>query len=255
MTHKTVIVYTCCHTDPDVSNERFSWLGELIYDVRPDYTVDLGDFYDMRSLNSFDGRNPEQVVSQNYEKDILKGEDAQERIRHRIKKNKVRRPAYFGFEGNHEYRIKKAISLDPRLKGDKHGLSFNHLKTDYWYDEYHEYKNNGPTSHVYDGILYAHYVSSGNFGSAMSGDYHAHNLLKKTLKSTTVGHSHRRNIYFRDDAKAIGLVAGCYKGAEESWAGQSNKEWWKGVVIKRSLDNGYYEPQFISYNELKEAYS
>ena len=42
---------------------------------------------------------------------------------------------------------------------------------------------------------------------------------------------------FKDDAfpsPSIGLVAGCFKGGQEGWAGQANLEWWKGVVIKRN---------------------
>ena len=53
---KTAIVFSCAHADPSVGNERFDWLGELIYDVNPNYVIDLGDGADMRSLNTFDGR-------------------------------------------------------------------------------------------------------------------------------------------------------------------------------------------------------
>lgn len=251
---KTVLVYTCAHTDPDVPNDRFLWLGNLIYDIRPDYVVSLGDHNDLRSLNTFDTRYPGKVSTQSYEKDIDHGNDAEEKLRHKVKKNKVKRPAYFGFEGNHEYRIKKAIATDPRIGGDKFGISFKHLQTDYWYDEYHEYEYEAPKIYSYDGIDYAHYIASGNMGNPMSGEFHASNLLKKRMSSATVGHSHLRNVYFRDDTKKIGLVAGCFKGAEETWAGQSNDSWWKGVVIKRNVDNGYYDPEFISLERLKEEY-
>ena len=67
---KTAIVYSCAHSDPDTNNERFDWLGELIYEVNPNYIIDLGDGADMRSLNSFDTKSPEAIVSQSYEKDI-----------------------------------------------------------------------------------------------------------------------------------------------------------------------------------------
>ena len=255
MAGKTVIVWTCAHSDPKVSNERFDWLGRLIYDIRPDYCVDLGDFWDMRSLNTYDTRYPESYSAQSYEKDIDHGNDAQERIRHVIKKNKVKRPSYFGFEGNHEYRIKKAIKVDPRLAGDKHGISFSHLETGRWYDDYHEYEHDAPAVATYDGVDYAHYISGGNYGTALSGEHHAYNLLKKRMNSATVGHSHKRNIYFRDDAKKIGLVAGCFTGAPESWAGQANDEWAVGVWVLRNLENGFYEPQWISIQALEEEYA
>jgi hypothetical protein len=50
------------------------------------------------------------------------------------------------------------------------------------------------------------------------------------------------------------LVAGCYKGSEETWAGQANRDWWKGCVIKREISNGMYEPEFVSLKRLKEMY-
>ena len=67
---KTAVVYTCAHADPEVSNERFTWLGEMIYDIKPDYVIDLGDGADMKSLNSYDTKYPTAIASQNYEKDV-----------------------------------------------------------------------------------------------------------------------------------------------------------------------------------------
>jgi hypothetical protein len=254
---KTAIVWSCSHAQPGVSNERYTWLGNLIEDIKPDYVVDLGDGADMRSLNSFDSKSPKAVVSQSYEQDIEVYNDAQSRIWDRYKLSKKKRPFRIGFEGNHENRIKKAISLDPRIEGQKYGVSFKHLQTDHWFDEYHEYQNNGPAIETYDGVSYAHYFSAGNFGTAMSGIHHAYSLLMARNSSATCGHSHKRSIYFKDGSfpnPIIGLVAGCFKGAEEDWAGQSQDNWWKGVIVKREIYNGYYEPQFISINQLKKSY-
>ena len=91
----------------------------------------------------------------------------------------------------------------------------------------------------------------------MSGEHHAYSLIKKRHSSITVGHSHRRHIYFKDDAfpnPSIGLVAGSFKGGQEAWAGQANLEWWKGVVIKRNINNGAYDPEFVSLERLKAEY-
>ena len=254
---KTAVVLTCAHASPEVSNERFDWLGSFLYDLRPDYVVDLGDGADMKSLNSYDTRKPQAIVAQSYEKDIECYNDAQERIRHKFKRHKRKRPAFYGFEGNHEHRIKKALEVDPRLEGLRHGISFSHLNTNRFFEEYHEYENSAPSISEYDGVSYAHYFSSGNYGTAMSGEHHAYNLIKKRHSSATCGHSHKRNVFFKDDAyptPSIGLVAGCYKGANEGWAGQANSEWWKGVIIKRNIENGWYDPEFVSIQRLKEMY-
>lgn len=255
---KTVLVIPDAHADPSVPNDRFSWLGEFIYDLKPDYVVDIGDGADMRSLNSFDTRYPQAIVSQSYEADIESYNDAQERLRWKFRHNKKKRPAWYGFEGNHENRIKKAIAHDPRLEGDRYGISFSHLETNYWFDEYHEYEHSAPAIHDYDGVSYAHFFGAGNYGTPVSGVHHAYTLLQNRNHSSTCGHSHKRSLYFKDSAhpkSIIGLVVGCYKGAPESWAGHANREWWSGVVVKRELENGVYEPSFYSYNWLKNEYT
>lgn len=255
--NKTVIVYTCAHATPEVGNERFSWLGDLIEDIKPDYVVDLGDGADMKSLNSYDSRYPQAIVSQSYERDIDAYNEAMDRIWGRYKVSKKKRPYRIGFEGNHEHRIKKAIATDPRLEGDRFGVSFSHLQTDHWFDEYHEYDNSAPAMAVYDGVLYAHYVASGNFGSAMSTKHHGSSLVDKLAHSATVGHSHKFHYFRKAEARPYplnGLVAGCFKGSDEAWAGQANREWTKGVVIKRYVDNGDYDLQWVSMKALEQAY-
>jgi hypothetical protein len=254
---KTVVVYSCAHSDPSVGNERFDWLGSFLYDLRPDYVVDLGDGADMKSLNTYDTRYPKAIVSQSYEADIETYNDSQERIRHPFKKAKRKRPAFIGFEGNHEHRIKKAIATDPRLEGQKYGVSFSHLQTKYWFDEYHEYHNSAPALADYDGVLYGHYVSSGNYGTAMSTKHHGYSLVEKLACSATVGHSHKFNYYAKVDARPTplhGLVVGCFKGAEEGWAGQANAEWRKGLVVKRCLANGDYDIEWVSMKRLEAEY-
>jgi len=253
----TAIVFSCAHADPSVGNERFQWLGELIYDINPTYVIDLGDGADMKSLNSYDSRNPQSVVTQNYQADIDAYNDSQEKLRAKSNLRKYKKPVWIGFEGNHENRIKKAIQHDPRVEGDRYGISFSHLQTDHWFDEYHEYANSAPSLVHYDGVLYGHYVSSGNFGTAMSTKHHGYSLVEKLACSATVGHSHKFHYYHKADAcpyPVNGLVVGCYKGKEEKWAGQANREWRHGVVIKRQVSNGNYDMQWVSLSSLEKEY-
>jgi hypothetical protein len=166
-------------------------------------------------------------------------------------------PDWYVFEVNHENSIKKALAHDPRIEGSRYGVSFQHLQTDHWFDEYHEYENSAPAIADYDGVSYSHYFSSGNYGTATSGTHHAYSVLQNRNYSSTCGHSHKRSIYFKDGAHPrgiIGLVAGCFKGKSEGWAGQANREWWTGVIVKREIEQGIYEPQFISLKTLEQMY-
>lgn len=257
MTKKTVVVLSCGHADPSVPNDRYSWLGEFLYDLKPDCVVDLGDGADMRSLNTYDSTRPTALVSQSYERDINHYNDAMDRMRHKFRYHKRKQPFYIGFEGNHEHRIKKAIAHDPRLEGQKYGVSFSHLQTSHWFDDYHEYKNSAPALAEYDGVTYAHYIASGNYGTAMATKNHGGSLVEKLACSTTVGHTHKFDYHYKGDARPYpihGLVAGCFKGAEETWAGQANSEWRKGFVVKRELESGDYDLEWVSMERLKQAY-
>lgn len=392
---KTTLVFSCSHADPSSPNDRFSLLGNMIYEIKPDMVIDLGDGADMKSLNTYDTKYPKQVVTQSYEKDIDCYNDAQERLRWKFRHLKRRKPTWIGFEGNHECfqahteifvrgkgwvpapavekgdyvmslggvwdkvqethrlwhegpmvsyknqtgefsvtpnhrvyyygsfgkifvkkanetpfeldlpvpvpygikrgkfkkhmtdsikdwvycitvsggnflarqggvsvytgncRIKKAIEVDPRLEGQKLGVSFRHLQTDHWFDEYHEYENGGPAIADYDGVSYAHYFSAGNYGTAVSGLHHAYTLIQNRNHSSTCGHSHKRSLYFKDSAHPntiIGAVVGHFKGKDETWAGQSNRDWWRGVLVKRNVENGVYDPEWWSYKRIEETF-
>lgn len=254
----TAVVFSCAHVKPKQKLDRFKWLGNLIFDVRADYVVDLGDFSDIASLSSHDTRYPKTIVNQNYQQDIESTQEAQFLLREQFVRRKRKKPYWFGFEGNHENRISKALAYDPRLEGKKYGVSFEHLRTNYWYDEYHRYKNSAPAIREYDGVYYSHFISSGNYGTALSGIHHGYALTQKMAASCSVGHSHKRSYYVKQEAKPNpihGLVVGCYKGSDEDWAGQSNGEWWRGVCIKRNLNKGNYDLQFVSIEQLEKDYS
>ena len=261
MTSKTAIIWTCGHDRPEVSKERYEWLGKLIEDIKPDYTVDLGDGAEMASLNSFDKVNPKAIVAQSYEADVESYNKSQDILWGRFRKSKKKRPYRIGFEGNHEHRITTAIKFDPRLEGSKggrFGISMSHLQHDKWFDDYHYYDKSEPAIAEYDGVKYAHWMKPNNGRQPMGGDNHARNLATKMGASCTVGHSHFRNIAFLDGTGYgkghIGLVAGCFKGSDEQWAGQSNKLWAKGVVIKRNICDGMYDPEWVSMDALRKEY-
>jgi len=251
---KTAVVFSCAHADPSISNERFSWVGEFLYDLRPELVLDLGDGADMRSLNTYDERNPKRVVAQSYQGDVESYNDSQERLRWKFRHAKKKKPYWIGFEGNHEYRIQKALAHDPRLEGEKYGVSFRHLQTEEWFDQYHGYENGAPSIARYCGVDFAHFFSSGNYGSATSGIHHAYTIINNRHNSSVCGHSHKRDLYFKDGAGSIGMVVGCLKGGKESWAGQANNEWWHGLVVMRDIEGGVFEPEFVSLKQIREMY-
>ena len=140
------------------------------------------------------------------------------------------------------------------MEGSKYGVSFGHLQTSKYFDEYHEYEHGAPSIARYNGVDFSHFFSSGNFGTATSGIHHAYTVINNRHNSSVCGHSHKRDLYFKDAPGSIGTVVGCFKGHEESWAGQANKEWWHGCVMMHDVEDGRFEPEFVSLKRLERLY-
>jgi 3',5'-cyclic AMP phosphodiesterase CpdA len=238
------------HAHPDHANERFEWLGKLIVDLRPDVIVNLGDMADMPSLCSYD-KGTKGFEGRRYKKDIEVTLDAQERMFTPIKKAKKKRGRYVFCVGNHEERINRATSADAVLDGTI-SLDDLHLKEHGW--EVIDFLR--PV--VVDGIAYSHYFTSGVMGRPVGGENPAKTLLNKQHMSVTAGHTHTLDFASTTTAsgqRIMGLVAGAYVDHESGWNNpQSEALWWSGVVIKRHVEDGSYDPQFVSIEALRKEY-
>jgi hypothetical protein len=246
---KTHLIIPDSHAHPDHHNKRYEWLGELICDVKPDVVIDIGDWWDMASLCSYD-KGTKSFEGRRYKKDIEAGLDAQERMFAPIKRAKRKRPRFIRTLGNHENRIEKAISRDPILEGT---IGTSDLQSkEYGWEEYPFL-----TPAEVDGVLYQHYFTSGIMGRPISGERHAQSLILKQLTSCTQGHSHLFDYCVRSDArgqKIHGCVVGVYQDYEADFAGPANKLWNPGVVVKRGVENGSYDVEHISLARLRKEY-
>jgi len=181
--------------------------------------------------------------------------DFDEKLWAPIRKLKKRMPRSVYLIGNHEQRIHKAVDIQPELEGV---VSFNDLDLKKNYDEVVHYEGLTPGTIEVDGIHYAHYFTSGLMGRPISGDIRpAHTLLLKRHVSSTQAHSHSLDFGIQatgDGRKIMGMFAGCAIDYEMDWAGLTNDLWWRGVVVKHNVENGVYDPEFISLQRLKDIY-
>ena len=237
------------HAHPDHDNKRYEYLAHLINDIRPDVVVDIGDWWDMPSLCTYD-KGTKGFEGRRYRKDIDAGIDAQDRIYHIIRKQKRKLPRFVRCLGNHENRINKAIERDAVLEGT---ISTDDLMSREYGWEEHPFLS--PV--CIDGITYQHYFTSGVMGRPISGEYAAHSLITKQLTSCTQGHSHLFDYCVRTGAhgrKLHGLVVGVYQDYDAEYAGPANKLWYPGVVIKQNVEDGHYDLQHVSLKTLKDLY-
>lgn len=242
------------HAHPDHDNLRADWLAKLIIDLRPDVVINLGDCADMASLSSYD-KGKRSFTGRSYRADIESHLDFQESMWGPVKRTKKKLPYRVVLEGNHEHRIEKALDLSPELQGT---IGFRDYDFDTYYDEVVRYNGGTPGVVDIDGISYAHYHVSGVMGRGVSGERPASALLAKKYKSCTQGHTHTFDYAVRTDAdgrRVQGLVAGVYQDYDAQWAGaQVNALWYPGVAIKRDVENGQYDLQWVSMEALRKEY-
>jgi hypothetical protein len=248
----THLVIPDCHAHPDYNNSRADLLARLIIDLQPEVVVNIGDAADLPSLSSYD-KGKRSFTGRSYRKDIDSHLDFQERMWEPVKRRKKKLPRTVFFEGNHEHRIEKALDLSPELVGT---VGFNDLELGKYYDEIVRYEGGTPGVKTIDGIAYAHYFISGVMGRPLSGLSPAKALVDKRHRSSTCGHSHLADWFVTspDGGPIMGCVAGVFQDYDAPWAGESNKLWWRGVVIKRNVENGSYDPEFVSLDRLRKEY-
>jgi hypothetical protein len=245
------------HAHPDYNNDRADWLGRYILATKPKIVVNIGDTADMPSLSAYD-KGKASFVGKNYERDIEAHLDFQDRMWTPIRQSKRKQPYRVVHEGNHEYRLKRALEFDPHLAGDKFGISFNNFQFKDYYHDVIEYEGGTPGINTIENIAFAHYFISGVMARPIGGVHHAASLLAKNYQSSVQGHSHLLDYSIKTNTSGkqiMGLVGGVFQDYESPWAGNVNKLWWSGLCHLRNVDDGAFDLETISMDALRKEYS
>lgn len=245
------------HARPNEDLRRFDWLGELILQEMPDVIIDIGDWYDMESLCSYD-KGTKSFEGRRYKDDIASGHEAERRSFGRIveynntmtrHKKKRYEPLILRCRGNHEQRIQRAIERQPELDGV---ISLSDTLCNY---DLNIDVADFLVPRIIDGIAYSHYFVSGVLGRPLGS---AHLMLQKHFMSCTCGHSHTKDWAGGvrvDGLRMQALVCGSFHDLDHSssYANfQSEGLWWDGLHIKNDVREGDYDRTEISIQRLQE---
>lgn len=244
-----------CQVKPGVDISYLTWIGEYIVAKKPDIVVNGGDFADMPSLSSYDVGS-RSFEGRRYKADIESAIKGMETLLAPIKtyNNRMRRtrhaqyvPRLVGLYGNHEHRIVKATEKDSKLDGT---LSLDDLK----YKEFGWEMYDFLEVVVIEGVAFSHYFTSGMLGRPVSS---AAQCLAKKHMSCVQGHQQGLQIatgHRADGFPITCIIAGsCYTHNEDYLGPQGNKHW-RGVIMLHEVENGGFDPMFISLKYLKEKY-
>ena len=230
---------------PDVPTAHLEWIGQYIADefAGEDLTiVHLGDHWDMPSLSSYD-RGKKQMEGRRVVADIFAGNDGFALLDAPIAAVPRWSPRKVLLRGNHENRITRAIDSDPQLEGL---LSLDLLDSKDW--EVHDFLEVVEV----DGVSFSHY-----FYAPMSGRPYGGQNIDTRLK--TIGHSftmgHQQGLWYGlrtlpSGAMHHGLVAGACYLIDEVYRGPQGNAEWRGIVVCNQVENGSYDPMFVSLDYL-----
>jgi len=237
---------------PGVLTDHLTWIGRYIAEqfVGQDVAlIHLGDHWDMPSLSSYDlGKKASE--GRRYHEDVKAGNDAYAQLNAPIeaamKSGKWKPERHFLF-GNHEERISRACNDAAFLEGK---ISLDDLDTCGW------------TRHPFlqilklDGISYAHYFIAQNTGKPLGGE-NAETRLKNVGDSFTMGHQQGRKWAERSVAggrRQCGMILGSTYLHVEEYRGPQGNDNWRGICVCHQVEEGTYDPMFISLDYLCRRY-
>lgn len=251
-----ILIIPDTQVKPGVATDHLTWLGEYICDIRPDIIVHLGDHWDLPSLSSYD-KGTAAVEGKRVVEDIQAGRMGMALLEAPIKKlqaaqRKYKKPVYNPRKvfliGNHEQRLQRYVNSNPELIGLLSYDDFNLTKNNWEVYDYLEIVN-------INGILFSHYFANPMSGRPYTGK--AASLLQRVGKSFVMGHRQELDFTCRelcDGTKQIGIIAGAFYQHDEGYKGYQGNKHWRGVVVGHEVNNGWFDPMFVSMSYLQNKY-
>ena len=235
---------------PNVNNDHMEWIANYALEKRPDVIIQIGDWADMPSLSSYD-RGKRCYEGRRYVHDCDAANLSLERFERVIEDHnrthtaEPYNPRKVLTRGNHEHRIIRATDLDPALHGK---LTYSDLNFEDRGWECHEFLEIVEI----DGIEYSHYFISGNMGRPVSS---AAALLRARNGSATMGHVQNCDLAIHKQTQHMALFAGICYSHDEVYLGPQGNATRRQIVMKHEVEDGKYDPMFVSLRFLQKRYS
>jgi hypothetical protein len=147
--------------------------------------------------------------------------------------------------GNHEFRMEREVEDNPNLEGmfDMGDLG---------------YADNGWKVHDFlkvatvDGVEYSHYFTSGVQGRPVTS---AAALLRERQRSAIMGHVQYTDVSFHKKTQNIAIFAGIAYLHDEKYLGPQGNNTRRQIIMLHEVENGKFDPMFVSLRFLSKRYS
>ena len=248
-----ILLIPDCQVKPGVPLDHLYSLSKFIVHRQPDAIVNIGDFFDLPSLSSYD-LGKKAMEGRRVHEDIEAGNKAMRVMlnglrtlqrRQRENKKRVYTPEMHFCIGNHEERIKRHVESNPQLDGL---LSYDNLDLRGW--EVHDFRDVFTVA----GICFSHYFYNPLSGMPIGGSMD--NRLNKLQASFVQGHEQSFLYGCRQTLTGLhmGLVAGAFYMHDENYKGPQANNHWRGICMLNNAENGVYDLETISLENLLKAY-
>ena len=246
---KRVFVLPDTQVRPGDPQHHFDWIGQAIRDYEPDVVVHLGDHWDMPSMSTWSGAGSLDREGARYGADIQAGNVALIRLHEAMAGFKPKRKIIL--RGNHEQRIARAVSADPRLLGALSYDHFNDRELGWTPVDY-----NGSTPGIVDveGVSFAHYFANPMTSKPIGGT--AAYKLAAIGAPYVMGHVQGYDIGTRQYATGRvirGIVAGSCYMVDEEYRGNANTHF-RGVLVLNQVKNGDFSEMPLTLEYLCQKY-
>jgi hypothetical protein len=235
------IVIPDCQIRPGVPLDHLDWVSNYIAEKQPDAVICIGDFADMEALSKYDvgtlrGEN------KRLKRDLAVAREGMQRL---TQFRSVYEPAMHLTMGNHEERLDRFANEHPYLDE----IVGTHMLR---YEEF------GWTVHPFlkvvsvDGVDYAHYFVTGESGRPVTS---ARALLGRRHRSAVMGHNQKTDIAFQPVTHQWGLFVGICNLHDEPYLGPQGNLVRRQIVVLHEVEEGRFDPMFVSLRYLEKAYS
>ena len=236
------IVIPDVQAKPGVPLEHLTWVGNYIAEKRPDAVICIGDFADMESLNRYD-MGTMRGENKRLKKDLIVAREAMDRL---MEPTKVQgyEPELHLTMGNHEERLDRFANDHPYLEEvvGTHMLSYQE-----WGWKVHPFLK--PVD--IDGVRYCHYFVSGAMGKAVSS---APALLRLQKQSCIMGHNQKTDVAFHPVTHQWAIFCGLCNLHDEHYLGPQGNDVRRQILVLHEVDDGRFDPMFVSLKFLRKAY-
>lgn len=237
------IVIPDVQAKPGVPLEHLEWVGNYIAEKRPDAVICIGDFADMESLNRYD-MGTMRGENRRLQKDLIVAREAMDRLMGPIRTAPDYAPELHLTMGNHEERLDRFANEHPYLE---EVVGTHMLRYEEWGWKVHPFLK--PVS--VDGVRYCHYFVSGAMGKAVSS---APALLRLQKQSCIMGHNQKTDVAFHPVTHQWAIFCGICNLHDEHYLGPQGNDVRRQILVLHEVDDGRFDPMFVSLKFLRKSY-